>query len=83
MGYDLASGPGLNSGKGRRSLLQNFVPKEKNLDYYHQTQRGWAMCQLQSYQPLTLKSHYIITTYQTRHHGSQMSVLAISSKTFR
>jgi len=40
MGYDLASGPGLNFGKGRRTLLQSFVPKGKTPDYYHQTRRG-------------------------------------------
>jgi len=40
MGYDLASGPGLNFGKGRRTLLQSFVPKGKASDYYHQTHRG-------------------------------------------
>ena len=40
MGYDLASRPGLNFGKGRRSLLRSFVPKGKAPDYYHQTRRG-------------------------------------------
>jgi len=35
MGYDLTSGPGLNLGKGRRTLLQSFVPKGKAPDYYH------------------------------------------------
>ena len=83
MGYDLTSGLGLNFGKGRRTLLRSFVPKGKAPDYYHRTRRGWAMCQLQSYQPLSLKSHYIMTTHQARHCGSQMSVSATSSKTFR
>ena len=40
MGYDLTSGPGLNFGKGRRTLLRSFVPKGKAHDYYHQTGRG-------------------------------------------
>ena len=40
MGYDLTSGPGLNFGKGRRTLLWSFVPKGKALDYYHRTRRG-------------------------------------------
>ena len=40
MGYDLTNGPGLNFGKGRRTLLRSFVPKGKTLDYYHQTRRG-------------------------------------------
>ena len=40
MGYDLANGPGLNFGKGRRMLLRSFVPEEKTPDYYHQTRRG-------------------------------------------
>jgi len=40
MGYDLIHGPGLNFGKGRRTLLRSFVPKGKTPDYYHQTRRG-------------------------------------------
>jgi len=40
MGYDLINGPGLNFGKGRRTLLRSFVPKGKTPDYYHQTRRG-------------------------------------------
>jgi len=40
MGYDLANGPGLNFGKGRRILLRSFVPKGKTPDYYHQTRKG-------------------------------------------
>ena len=39
-GYDLTNGPGLNFGKGRRTLLQSFVPKGKTPDYYHRTRRG-------------------------------------------
>ena len=40
IGYDLTSGPGLNFGKGRRTLLRSFVPKGKTPDYYHRTRRG-------------------------------------------
>jgi len=40
MGYDLTNGPGLNFEKGRRTLLQSFVPKGKTPDYYHRTRRG-------------------------------------------
>jgi len=40
MGYDLTSGPSLNFGKGRRTLLQSFAPKGKAHDYYHRTRRG-------------------------------------------
>ena len=39
MGYDLTRGPGLNFGKGRRTLLQSFAPKGKTPDYYHRTRR--------------------------------------------
>ena len=35
---------------------------------------GWAMCQLQSRQHLSLKSHYTIITHQARHRESQISV---------
>ena len=40
MGYDLTNGPGLNFGKGRRTLLQSFIPKGKTTDYYNRTRRG-------------------------------------------
>ena len=40
MGYDLMNGPGLNFGKGRRTLLRSFIPKGKVPDYYHRTRRG-------------------------------------------
>ena len=40
MGYDLIKSPGLNFGKGRRTLLRSFVPKGKAPDYYHKTRRG-------------------------------------------
>ena len=38
MGYNLKHGEGLNFGKGRRSLLLNFVPKGKPANYYDNTQ---------------------------------------------
>ena len=40
MGYDLKHGAGLNFGKGRRGLMQNFVPKGKPANYYDSTRRG-------------------------------------------
>ena len=40
MEYDLTNGPGLNFGKGRRTLLPSFIPKGKTPDYYHRTRRG-------------------------------------------
>ena len=40
MGYDLTNSPGLNFGKGRRTLLQSFIPKRKTPDYYHRTRMG-------------------------------------------
>jgi len=83
MGYDLTSGLGLNFGKGMWTLIWSFVPKGKALTINTELGGGWAKCQLQSSQPLSLKSHYIMTTNQARHHGSQMSVLSTSSKTFR
>jgi len=83
MGYDLISGPGLNFGKGKRILLRSFVLKGKAPDYYHRTRRGLGYVSIQFCQPLSLKSLYIITTRQAHHRGSQMSVLATSSKTFR
>ena len=44
MRYDLISGPGLNFGKGRRTLLQSFVLKGKTPDYYHQNCKGLGLC---------------------------------------
>jgi len=83
MGYDLTKGPGLNFGKGRRTLLWSFVPKGKALIIIIKLAGGWVMCQLQSRKPLSLKGHYTVITRQAHHHGSQMSVLATSSKNFR
>jgi len=40
MGYNLKHGEGLNFEKGRRSLLRNFVPKGKPVNYYDSTRRG-------------------------------------------
>jgi len=40
MGYDLTRAPGLNFGKGRKTLLLSFIPKGKASNYYHQTRRG-------------------------------------------
>ena len=40
MGYSLKHGEGLNFGKGRRSLLRNFMPKGKPANYYDNTRRG-------------------------------------------
>ena len=40
MGYNLEHGMGLNFGKGRRSLMRNFVPKGKPANYYGNTRRG-------------------------------------------
>ena len=83
MGYDLTKGPGLNFGKGRRALPRSFVPKGKTPNYYHRLAGGWAVCQLQSHQPLSLKGHYIIITRQIDHRGSQMSVSTTSLKNFQ
>ena len=40
MGYDFTKELGLNFGKGKCALLRSFVPKGKDLDYYHKTRRG-------------------------------------------
>jgi len=40
MGYDLTNGPGLNFGKGWKTLLQSFVSKGKTPNYYHRTRKG-------------------------------------------
>ena len=39
MGYNLKRGKGLNFGRGRRSLLRNFVPRGKPANYYDNTRR--------------------------------------------
>ena len=83
MGYDLINGPGLNFGKGRRIMLRSFIQKGKPLIIIIELAEGWAMCQLQSRQPLSLKGHYIVITRQAHHRGSQMSVSVTSSKNFQ
>ena len=42
MGYDLTNSPGLNFGKGRRTLLRSFIPKGKTPSYYHRTRGGFG-----------------------------------------
>ena len=44
MRYDLANGPGLNFGKGRRTLLRSFVPKGKTPDYLPSNSQGFGLC---------------------------------------
>ena len=39
-GYDFTKESGLNFGKEKWALLYSFVPKGKDPDYYHKTQRG-------------------------------------------
>ena len=39
MGNDLINGPGLNFGKGRRTLPRSFIQKGKTPEYYHRTRR--------------------------------------------
>ena len=82
MGYDLTNGLRLNFGKGRRTLLRSFVPKGKPLIIIIRLAGGWAMCQPQSHQPLTLKSHYAMITHRARHRGSQMLVSACFVKDY-
>ena len=83
IGYDLTSDPGLNFGKGRRTLLRSFVPKEKALDYYHQTRKGLGYVST----PISLASESEESLYHDHSSGTsswgQMSVSASSSKNFR
>jgi len=41
------------------------------------------MYQCQSHQISSLRSPYIMTTHQARHHGNKMSILSLSLKIFR
>ena len=40
MEYDFTKESDLNFGKGKQALLRSLVPKGKDADYYHKTQRG-------------------------------------------
>ena len=40
LGYDLTNRPGLNYGKGRRTLPRSFIPKEKAPGQHHRKYRG-------------------------------------------
>jgi len=40
VGYDFIKESGLNFSKEKRALFRSFVPKGKEPDYYHKTQRG-------------------------------------------
>ena len=58
MGYDLKHGEGLNFGKGRRSMLRNFVPKGKSVNYCTRRVLGYvtpassAMVQVKGDEPI-------------------------------
>jgi len=66
-GYDLTSGPGLNFGKGKRTLLRSFVPKGKAPDYYLRTRRGLGYVST----PISLASESEESLYH--YHSSGMS----------
>ena len=83
MGYDLASGLGLNFGKGRQTLLRSFIPKGKAPDYYHRTRRGLGYMSTPIPSASESEESLYHNTRQAHHHGSQMSVSATSSKNFR
>ena len=61
MGYNLQRVKGLNFKKGRRDLLQTFVPKEKPTNYYDKTRRGLGYVTpptpLQSEDDVSIPSH--------------------------
>jgi len=40
MGYDFIKESGFNFSKEKRALFHSFVPKGKDLDYYHKIRRG-------------------------------------------
>ena len=61
MGYDLTNGPGLNSAKEEEHYFDLLFRKGKPLIIINELAGGWAMCQLRSHQPLSLKGHYIIS----------------------
>ena len=83
MGYDLANGPGLNFGKGRRTLLRSFVPKGKTPDYYHRTRRGLGYVST----PIPSASESEKLLYHNyssgTSSGSQMLVLVTSLENFQ
>ena len=66
MRYDLTNGPGLNFGKGRRTLLRSFVPKGKTPDYYHRTRRGLGYVST----PISSASDYEELLYHYRSLGT-------------
>ena len=83
MGYDLASGPGLNSAKEGGRYFNPSFRKGRPLIIIIRLAGGWAMYQLRLHQPLILEGHQAIKTLQAGHRGSQMSVSATSSENFQ
>ena len=83
IGYDLTSSLGLNFGKGSEHCFDPSFQKGKPLIIITELAGGWAMCQLQSCQPLNLKSHYTIITHLAHHRGNQTLVWATSSENFQ
>jgi len=82
MGYDLTSGPALNFGKGRRTLLRLFISRGKIPDYYHRTRRVLGYVST----PIPSASEFEELLYHNHcpacHRGSQISMSVISSKIF-
>jgi len=75
MGYDFIKESDLNFGKEKRVLLRSFVPKGKDPDYYHKTQRrlGYA-CTPASSDPESEKEVYHDSSSATSLWDSDASI---------
>ena len=68
IGYDLTRDPSLNF-RGRRILLQSFIPKGKAPGYYHQTRRGLGYVSTPITSASESEGNYTIITRQAHHRG--------------
>jgi len=75
MGYDFTKESSVNFGKGKRALFRSFVPKGKDLDYYHKTRRGLGYVSTPvSLDPESEKEVYLDSSSATSSWHSNVSI---------
>ena len=79
-GYNFTKKSNLNFGKGKPNLLHSFVPKVKNPDYYHKTQRGLCYVSTSVSSDLEFEKEVYHDSSSATSSWDSMSTTAISLK---
>ena len=80
MGYDFIKESGFNFSKEKQALFRSFVPKGKDLDYYHKIRRGLGYVSLPALSDPESKKEVNHDSSSPHRCGTQISASAISSK---